>query len=160
MQLSVEFREQARPLLRQRARAALELGEQSGEQRLALVRAVLDMLRAYPCEGLAESVLIERLQKVIDRADLESFQRIGVVSGHEYQRRQMLGFERAGEVDAVQRVHLNVEKQELRPLVTDFLEGGLAVAVLADHLEISLRLAELAQYAAARLLVIDDDDVH
>ena len=91
MQPAVEFREQARPLLRQRARAALELREQSGEQRLALVRAALRLPRAHPRECLAEALLIERLQQVIDRADLERLERIGVVSGHEHQRRQLLG---------------------------------------------------------------------
>ena len=39
-------------------------------------------------------------------------------------------------------------------------ERRRAVAVLADHAQIALRLAELAQRAAPGLLVVDDDDVH
>ena len=62
MQPSVEFREQARALLRQRARAALELREQTGEQRLALVDAARQVTRAHPRERLAEALLVEGLQ--------------------------------------------------------------------------------------------------
>ncbi len=72
----------------------------------------------------------------------------------------MLGLEGAREVDAVQWIHLNVEKQEMRPLGADSRESGLAVGVLADHLEVRLRLAKFAQHPACGRFVIDDDDVH
>jgi len=152
--------EQARTLLRYRACAALELGEQSGEQCLALLHVALVMLRTYPGERLAEALLVERLQQIVHRAHLEGLERVGVIAGHEHDRRQMLRLQRAREVDAVQRVHLNVEEQQLRPLGADFLERGLAVGVLADHREVPLGLAEFTQHSTARRFVIDDDDVH
>ena len=66
----------------------------------------------------------------------------------------------ARQVDAVQRVHLNVEKQDLRFLQANRRERAVAVAEFAHHAQVLFRLAVLAQGAATRGLVVHDDDIH
>ena len=118
------------------------------------------MARPHALQGPAKALLIEGLEQVVDRADLECLDRIGVVGGDEHQRRQLRGIQRARKIDAVQGIHLNVEKQQLRRLQSNRRQGGGSVAVFAHHAQVVFRLAEFAQGAPAGLLVVDDDDVH
>src|SRR6202011_3218163 len=107
-----------------------------------------------------EASLVEWLQQVIDGAHLERLERIRVVGRDEYQRRKLAGFQGARKLDAVQRIHLNVEEQQLRLEFANTRERGGAVAILTDHLQVLFRLAQLAQRASSGRFVIDDDDVH
>ena len=160
VQATVEFREQPRAILGRAARAALQLCEQACQQRLAVRRPARQVARAHARQRFAEALLIERLQQVIDGAHLERLQRVCVVGGHEHQGGQFIRGERARQIDAVQRIHLDVEKQQLRPLRSDLRERLGTVAVLADHAQVALRFAQFAQRAPPGLLVVDDDDVH
>src|ERR1700722_9601033 len=103
------------------------------------------MTRAYPREGLAETFLIERFEQVIDRAYLKGLERVGVIRSHEHQGGQLRRFQGAREVDAVERIHLYIEKQDLRLLLAHCGERGVAVAEFPDDAQILLRLAKLAQ---------------
>ena len=134
VQVAVEFRQQARavpPGTRGRCARAGRAGP-----RAALAgrpRRAASVARPHAGQRLAEAFLIEGLQQIIDGAHLERLECIGVVGGDEHQRGQLLGLQRAREIDAVQRVHLDVEKQQLRPQARIASSAGLAVAVLADH---------------------------
>jgi hypothetical protein len=55
---------------------------------------------------------------------------------------------------------LNIEEQQLRLKRLNRRQRGRAVAELADHAQIALGLAVLAQGATAGQLVVDDDDIH
>ncbi len=159
MQMSAEFGQQARPFFA-RGACALELREQAGEQCLTLFGIGLGMSRPDARQRAAKPFLIERLEQVIDGADLEGFEGIGVISGHEDQGGQLRRFEGTRNFNAVQGIHLDVEEDELGLLRADCFKRGGAVAIFSDHPQIALGLAILAQGAAARLLVIDDDDIH
>jgi hypothetical protein len=117
------------------------------------------MPRPHPRQGLAEALLIEGLQEVVHRADLEGLERVGIVSRDEHDRRELIRRERPRQINTVQRVHLNVEKQQLRPLRAHGGERGGTVAELAHHVEIALGRAEFPQRAPPGQLVVHDDDV-
>ena len=118
------------------------------------------MARPDPRERLAKALLIEGLQQIIHRADFECLERVRIVGGDENQGRQLRRLQGARQIDAVQRVHLNVEKQDLRFLRSHCRESGGAVAELTDHAQVAFRLAVFAQGAPAGGLVVDDDDIH
>src|SRR5271170_6917522 len=118
------------------------------------------MARPHPRQRLAKALLIEGLQQIVHCADLECLQRIGVVGCDEYQRRQLLRRQRAREIDAVQRVHVDVEEQQMRRLRSNGGKRVGAVAEFAHHAQIVFRLAVFAQGASARNLIVHDDDIH
>ena len=60
----------------------------------------------------------------------------------------------------LQRIHLDVEKQELRPLGADGRQAPHCRRRIRRLREVALRLAEFAQRAPPGELVVDDDDVH
>ena len=149
----------AAPFLRFRSCPALELREQAREQCLALLGIALCVPRPHARQGLAEAFLVEGLQEIVHGTDLESLERVSVVGRDEHQRGELLGRERARQIDAVQRVHLNVEKQELRAQLTNGGKCRAAVAEFADDVEVALGCAEFPQRAPAGQLVVHDDDV-
>ncbi len=109
------------------------------------------MARPDARQRLAEALLVEGLEQIVHGADLECLERVGVVGGDEYQGRQLLQAPRArARFDAVQRVHLDVEEQQLRLSRSNGGERGRAVAELAHHAQIAFRLAIFAQGAPAR----------
>ena len=118
------------------------------------------MARPHALERPSKALLIERLQQVVDRAHLECFDRVGIVSGDEHQRWELRRLQRARKFDTIQGIHLNVEKQKLRRPQPDRRERSRAVAEFPHHVQIAFRFAEFAQGAPAGQLVIDDDDVH
>ena len=87
VQTAAEFGQQTRPLITRRASIAFQLREQSGQQRLALIRSGQCMARPHALQRPAEALLIERLQQVVHGADLERFDCIRIVGGDEDQRR-------------------------------------------------------------------------
>ena len=91
------------------------------------------MARPDAGQHLAESLLVKGLEQIIHGADLEGFERVGVVGGDEYQGRQVLRFQSTRQLDAVQRIHLDVEKQKLRFRQANGGERGLTVGEFADH---------------------------
>ena len=84
VQVAAELREQSRAFLAGGART-LELREQTGQQSLAFVHSRLGMPRPDPRQRAAKSFLVERLEQVVHGADLECFERVGVVGRDEHQ---------------------------------------------------------------------------
>ena len=160
MQMSVEFCKQPRPLLGYRTCTALELGEQTRQQGLPLVGAARCMPRPHAVQCLAEPLVIERLQQVVHGGNFECRQGVGVVRGDEDQRWKIFRPKRTRDVDAVHRVHLNVEEQQLGLARADRIQRAGAVAEFADYGEIRLRGAIFPQHAPAGRLVVDDDHLH
>ncbi len=66
----------------------------------------------------------------------------------------------ARQVDAVERIHLDVQKQQLRFLLTNRRERRAAVAEFAYHAQIAFGFAVFAQGTPAGGLIVDDDDIH
>ncbi len=147
------------PLLVAQHPPALELRQDFFDRRLGIACARRRGPRPHAREGLAEAILVERLEQVIDCIEFKGLNRVAVVGRHEHDRRQGGRIERARQFDAIEGIHLDVEKQQLRLTDPDRRDRALAVAVFADDAQIRFLRAVLAQRAAARRLVVDDDDV-
>src|SRR5215469_15280683 len=146
--------------LRAQARGMVELLEQCAERSLTVEAARALMAAPHARHGGLEARIIEGLQQIVDRADLEGFERIVIVGRHEHDERQILRSQRARQRHAGHGIHLDVEEQHVRRLLADRLERGAAVAVLADHPQVRLPLAALAHRTPRCRLIVDDDDVH
>src|SRR4029077_1010217 len=90
----------------------------------------------------------------------ESLEGVGVVGRDEHQGRKGGGVQGACQIDAVQRVHLYIQKEQLRLQRPNCAERRCAVAELADDGKVVLGVAQLAQRAPAGEFVVHDDDVH
>ena len=71
---------------------------------------------------LIEPRVVERLEQVVDRRELERAQRVAIVGGHEDDRRHPLGADRAHHVEPGELGHLVVEQHEIRSAGQDRLE--------------------------------------
>ena len=60
-----------------------------------------------------KSLTIERLQQVIDRVDVEGFQRELIIGGDENDYRHWFALDGFQHAEAVQFRHLNIEKDEV-----------------------------------------------
>ena len=135
--------------------------EQTGEQRLALIGAGRCMARPHARQRLAKTLLIERLEQVVDRAHLERLESVGVVGRDEHQRRQLLrrSSARASSMPFSGSIWMSRNKSCGR-----FARIAASAAVPSAYSPTTrkslLRLAEFAQRAPSGLLVVDDDDVH
>ena len=155
MRLPSSASTRGRPL--RRGPTALD-ARQQGIERLLTLRRVLHLPpTADPLERALEALFVEGLEQVVHRAHLEGLERVLIVGGDENDERQCTRVERARERKAVQRVHLDIEEQQVGRLGADRLERGPAVAIFAQQPQIGLARAELPQRAPPRELVIDDD---
>ena len=118
------------------------------------------MPAAHALEHRAEAAVVKGLEQVIDGAHFESFERVVIVGRYEHDERQGLRIERARQRHARQRIHLDVEEQQVRRPGPDRFQRRAAVTELTDHHQIGLAVAALAHRAPRGRLVIDDDDVH
>ena len=160
VQMAAQFGQQPRLFLAGAACAALELRQQASQQGLTFVGAGIQMTRPDSRERLAKALLVERLQQIIHRAHFERLERVGVVGCDENQGGQLRRLQGARQVDAIQRIHLNVQKQQLRFLQSNGRESRGAVAELAHHAQVALGFAVFAQGAPPGGLVVHDDDIH
>ena len=99
--------------------------------------------------------VVERLEQVVDRVDLEGAHGVGVVGGHEHGGRQRLGAQRLQHLEAVDLRHLHVEEHQLDPRALDQRRGVDADAV-ADHGDLGIGLQDGPQRRAGERLVVDD----
>src|SRR5207248_6832058 len=109
----VEEHDAAAVLHRQAARLALlgleERREPAGE------RAVLLLARsaAHAFERALEALLVDRLEEVIERLDVERADRVFVVRGDEDDHRHRLDPDLLDDVEAAEAGHLDVEEDEV-----------------------------------------------
>ena len=119
--------------------SALDAREQGIERLLPLASALRLPAAPNPLDCAMKALVIEWLQQVIHRADVERLEGILIVSGDEDDERQGIGIERASQRHPIERVHLDIEEQQIRRPCPDRLESGAAVAILANHVEIGHR---------------------
>ena len=89
-----------------------------------------------PIQRGRESVLGERLEQVVESADLERLERIALVRGDEYDRRPGLGREARGHVEAAELRHLDIEKYHLGVDSPDRGDRLASLRTLADELHV------------------------
>jgi hypothetical protein len=125
-------------------------GQRFGSQRVRLGKRAHQPLGAH------------RLQQVIHRIQLECLAGVGIVGRTENDRGGMLEFLQVlRALDAVHRRHADVEQDDVGSGLLDLLHCVETVVGLTDDFDRALRgtiFQHLAQTAARRRLVIDDED--
>ncbi len=92
--------------------------------------------RLGPLHGLIEALLVNRLQQIIDRANLERVDRVLVECGDEDHRRNRLLTYLRDHVEAVHLRHLDVEKNQIGFVAADCLDRLGAGCTLGDARQI------------------------
>jgi hypothetical protein len=109
-------------------------------------------------DRLGEPRLVDGLEQVVERVDVERAHRELVVGGDEDDRGRRVGQER-GQLEPRQLRHLHVDEQEVGAEPLDQRERLEAVAGLADQLD-RVRGQHQAQPVPRQRLVVDDDRAH
>src|SRR5215207_11299376 len=108
------------------------------------------------CDRLAQALLVERFEEVIDRVDLERAEGVLVVGRYENHRRHRLHADGLDDLEAADFGHLHVEEDQVRPESADGLDRLAAVGALGDDLD--LRVVEQNLDALPRQLHVVNDD--
>ena len=121
--------------------------------------AQLDQL-AGPTECLLEALVVEWLDEVVERGELERAQSLLVECGHENRGRHRPGADLPHDVEARLAGHLYVEEDEIRFFRSDRLDGGDTVVRGADDFDPRLARQQVDDSLARQELVIDDKDAN
>ena len=103
---------------------------------------------AYPIEYLPKTLVIVRLEKIIERVNLERLQREFIVRGDEHDFRQRRTKRRC-HLKSVHLGHLHVEENDIRMQAFDGRDRFRSVVRFANHLEIG-RLPQKPQHLSPR----------
>ena len=116
--------------------------------------------RARPraLDGGRETIALDRFQQVIDRVQLERLDGKVVMRGDERDRRRRAGLEEPRHIEAAGFGHVQIEEGEIGPPRLDQVDRLLAVAGLADDLDVRKRLEQVDQEPARRPLIVSEDD--
>src|SRR5690606_1659699 len=125
---------------------------EQAQQRGGIRRPAQPLLRAR--ERPLEALLVERLEQVVDGGQVERADGVLVVRGHEDDGGRVLRADRLDDLDPAQLGHRDVEEDEVRTLAPDELDGGPAIAALADERQAVRALDQRAQPAARGRLVL------
>ena len=148
------FEGEAGGLLRRRRDIAEERFEAGVEVTVAPIAEEL----GGASEGSFETFAVERLQKVIDRADAEGINGELVMGRGEDDGRAMFRGQFVYHLKAVRAGHLHVEENDIGLFAFDRGDRVCAIAALADHLGGRLRAKQGSQAFARERFVIDDED--
>ena len=108
--------------------------------------------------GDLEPRLVDRLQQVVDRVDLERLDRVLIVGGDEDDVRRRLRVDHAPRhLETGQPRHLDVEEHDVGLQSLDRAQRLDAVAGLPDHLDAADLAEQIAQLVPRELLVVDQD---
>jgi hypothetical protein len=113
-------------------------------------------LPSRPFERLLETLLIERLEQVVERVHLKGAHRVMIIGRHEDDVRHPFGNERADHGEAVQLRHLHIEKDQIAGSVAERGDRLDAVLTLADDLKLGMGLQHLAHHPARERFVVND----
>ena len=111
---------------------------------------------ARALQRFGEALAVERLEQVVERADLERAQRVLIVGGHEDHERHALAADGFDHLEAVHLRHLHVEEHEIRLVIDDRRDGFFAVAALADDLDVRLARQQPGQPLPRERLIVHD----
>jgi hypothetical protein len=105
---------------------------------------------------LLEAPMRDRLQKIVERVHLERAQRVPVVGGNEHDRREVCRGDARDDIEPVEPWHLHVEEHEVRAQRENRVHRRLAIAGLADDLDVLFPPEADAQPFARKRLVVDE----
>src|ERR1035437_348094 len=95
-----------------------------------------------PQHRIHETLLLKRLEEIVDRVRVKCLDRVLIKSGHEDDRGQMRLGDRFEYAEAVQFRHLHVEEYQVRLETRDLLHGVLAIPAFAEHFERRISLQQ------------------
>src|SRR5712692_1715660 len=107
-------------------------------------------------QRLFEPRPIERLYKTVDSRDLESSQRVLIVSGYEDHKRQLNRVHRFEHIEAVDLRHLDIQKQQIRFEVFYRGDGFFTVAAIAHNFNLRIAREHSPDAAPRQRLVVND----
>ena len=122
-------------------------------------KAVGFLLGAGLMDGLRDAFLIERLEQVVDRIDLEGLDRVLVVGRGEDDlgQRDFLVEQLLDDAEAVEAGHLHVEEDEVGAAVLDQADGFEPVLTLGYDVDLAGVFEQVGKLVAGELLVVDND---
>ncbi len=90
-----------------------------------------------PCapEGLLEALVVEGLDQIVDRREVERLERVVIVGGHEDRGRHLVEANGARHFDPGLAGHLYVKEYQVRLECLDRGDCGFTVVDLADDLD-------------------------
>ena len=145
---------------RRRAGRGRPLG-QVGGQRRQLVRQLAEPPLADPplgpLERVAQPIVRERLQHVVDGLHVEGARRVLAERRHEDDCRPGV-VDHLGDADAGHLRHLDVEEEDVRPVLGDQLGHLARIAAFDDRGDVGVGLDERADHPPRQRFVVDDQD--
>src|SRR5580704_11738718 len=105
-----------------------------------------------------DAFLVERLQEIIDRVDLERLERILVKSRGEDDLGQgnLLVEKLLDDAESVESGHLNVEEDKIGAVLFDEADGLETVFPLRYHVDVANALEQIGEFIAGELLIVHD----
>ena len=114
---------------------------------------------AHPCQRLLQPPHVDGLEQVVDGVDLERLERVLVEGGDEHDHRRIgIALEQAaGDLEAAQARHLDVEEDEVRLVRLDRADRLATVGGGGDDLHVLMRLEAQAKPLGSQRLVVNDE---
>ncbi len=135
----------------------------------AVQRRVRGALAPDPLEKIGraldrpdDALVVERLQEIIERLDLERVHGVLFERGDEHDRRRPLFVHRRRDRETIEVGHLNVQEHEIRwrRHAPEQLHGVAAARALVDVRDAADLLQHAAQPAPRRRFIVNDDRAH
>jgi len=117
-------------------------------------------LLADALEGGFEAFAADGFEEIVEGADVEGFEGVAVVGGDEDDGGVTVLFQAAGDGEAVEARHLEVEEDEVGVEAVDQLDGFEATGCLADHGDTADLFELLAEDLAGDGFVVGDESAH
>ena len=116
------------------------------------------LLGAGSLYRLRHSLLVERLQQIIDGIDLERFHGILVKSRGENDLGQgnFLVEKLLDDAETVESGHLDVEKDQIRTVLFDEADGLETVLPLRHDVDVAVALKQVGKFIAGKLFIVHD----
>src|SRR6266404_7645380 len=114
----------------------------------------LDQLTRPP-ERLLEPLVVEWLNQIVDRGQIEGRHRV-IIRRREDYRRHRLRADLADDLEPRLAGHLNVEKDEIRLQLADCCDGIESVVGAADDLDVALVGEQILEPLSRETLVVGD----
>jgi hypothetical protein len=114
-------------------------------------------VRTSASERLLEPLIVERLDEIIQRGELERLQRVLIVRGNKNCRRHRVDTDGTNNVEARRPGHLHVEEHEIRMQRANLLDRSIAIVRGANDLDSLLVRQKIFDTLPGERLVVDDE---
>src|ERR1700752_151489 len=137
-------------------RTRLQLLEQSENVPVSFATLVNSDLFFDSLPRGIESLVIKRLQQVVEGMHLEGSDGVVIVGCNEDHVRSRLGFERRKNLEAAQLWHLYIQKDKIGLERFDRIHRFTTIGTLRDYLVVGIIEKHLANHLASEWFIVDD----